>query len=56
VPPRERAFRFTGGEFFRYDVDERPHGRPARAQHPPVIDASSAALKGVIAEGRRLER
>ena len=40
-------------EFFRYDVYDEQDKKLPRDQRQPVIDASSAALKRVIAESRR---
>jgi membrane-anchored protein YejM (alkaline phosphatase superfamily) len=47
------VFPFTGSEFFRYDVYDGQDKRLRRDQRQPVIDASSTALKRVIAESRR---
>jgi hypothetical protein len=47
------VFPFTGSEFFRYDVYDGQDKRLRRDQRQPGIDASSTALKRVIAESRR---
>ncbi|MCB1932714.1 MAG: sulfatase-like hydrolase/transferase [Candidatus Accumulibacter sp.] len=47
------VFPFTGSEFFRYDVYDAHDKRLPRDQRQPVVEASAAVLKRIIAENRR---